>query len=207
MAVLHVSGKSSTLDPTPIKPDAFRKLVAGANVELRAVLLLSLNCCLYLSEALACEWAEIDLTAGTYQTRRDKTGVRRAGMLWDETITALKALSHKGQSPYLFTSSHGSVYNTNSYTKKYNRLAASVGVVDVEFNNIRDGSYTTACNKGVEFAACQMLAGHTLPGQADHYIARTPDKVQGACDAVYAAYAPIPKSQSAVKTGRPKKVA
>jgi hypothetical protein len=71
---------------------------------------------------------------------------------------------------------------------------------------IRDGAYTAACEEGVDFAFCQMLSGHKLPGQSDAYVKRTAQKVRPACEAVYKTYAPFPQSRYAVRIGRPRKL-
>ena len=190
--------------PNPILPEQFRALLAGASDELRAVLLLSLNCCLYLSECLAVEWKELDLRGGFYVSERSKTGVVRAATLWPETVAALQALPRRGQSPYVWTSNRGGRYNVNSYRDKFNRLCDAVGV-NVEFNSLRDGAYTAACAEGVEFHLAQILAGHEFIGQSNDYIQRSPRQTKPATDAIYSHYVPFPDSQDAVRIGRPSK--
>lgn len=208
MKVLYVQGSTSETDPNPIDPAIFRKLLAGADAEMRAVLLLSLNACLYLSEALAIEWSEINFSTGSFQTNRNKTGIPRAAVLWPITLEAIQAIPHKAKSPFVFTSSHGKSFNVNGYRDKFARFRKAVSVgEDILFNNIRDGAYTAACEQGVDFQLCQMLSGHKLPGQSDAYVKRTPQKVRPACEAVYAAYSPFPESASTIRIGRPRKAA
>jgi integrase len=200
LAKLHTEGQRTPLDPNPITPAEFRKLVGGADYTMRAYLLLSLNCCMYNSEALSIEWDEIDLEQGVFASRRGKTGIRRAATLWPETVEAVKAIERRAASPYMFTSSHGSRFNVTSFGKRFVRLRKAVKV-EVEHNQIRDGAYTAAVEAGVPLATCQFLAGHKMAGQVDNYVARAPKMVRGACDAVRAAYAPFPASVPAVKIG------
>jgi hypothetical protein len=53
---------------------------------------------------------------------------------------------------------------------------------------IRDAAYTIA--RGVSIDQARALAGHRLPGQADHYVRRRPQFVESACRAVRAAFYP-----------------
>jgi hypothetical protein len=76
----------------------------------------------------------------------------------------------------------------------------------VQYGHIRDGAYSACCAAGVALALCRALAGHQLDGETDHYVARNPKMVGPACNAVHAAYGPIPDSRRAIKVGRPKKV-
>ncbi len=207
--VLHIDHpKAGIAIPNPISQNDFNLLLSGASVELRAVLLLALNCCMYLSEVLVLKWNEINLDKKFLITTRlkmeNKQKIIRTATLWDETIDAMKALKRKGMSPYIFTSLHGSKYNSKSYLKKFNRLRETVGAI-VEFNQIRDGAYTSAAENEVSFGACQVLAGHKLPGDADHYVARLPKLVRPACEVIYSVYSPFSDSVNKIKIGRPKK--
>lgn len=79
-------------DPKPISKADFHKLMEKADTLHKAILLVSLNCCMYCSEALSFEWEEIDFENSVYLSRREKTGITRAAVLWPRTLAALKAL-------------------------------------------------------------------------------------------------------------------
>lgn len=53
----------------------------------------------------------------------------------------------------------------------------------MEFNALRDGAYTAACEAGVDINVTRILAGHSS-GMADHYVQRRPAIVRPACEAV-----------------------
>jgi hypothetical protein len=59
---------------------------------------------------------------------------------------------------------------------------------EVEYNWLRDGAYTAAVVTKVPLMLCQRLAGHRAPGITDHYVARNPEIVGPACEAVYKHY-------------------
>jgi integrase len=107
-------------DPQPISKENFQKLL-GAVGETdvpevwRAMLLLGLNAALYMEDVCDLQWDALDLDAGTLVSRRKKTGkCMRVATLWPETVAALRAIPRRGQSPYVFTSPHGTRYNKNT---------------------------------------------------------------------------------------------
>ncbi|HEV2292264.1 MAG TPA: hypothetical protein VGR35_00315 [Tepidisphaeraceae bacterium] len=67
----------------------------------------------------------------------------------------------------------------------FNRLREAAGVsADVEFNTIRDGSYTASCIAKVPLHIAKILAGHRQDGETDNYVARNPSMVKVATDAI-----------------------
>lgn len=187
-AVLDAPKRPTNCQPSPISREDFRKLLDKAEPMMKAALLLSLNCCLYASEAMGVCWEDLNLKARTYLDQRNKTQVIRAGYLWRETVEALKALQPRESGP-VFRSSTGLSYHPNSFRKLFDKARKAAQVpVEVEYNNLRDGAYTAACVQGVEFHLTQILAGHRHPGQSDQYVARNPAMVQPACEAIYRAY-------------------
>jgi integrase len=168
-------------DPKPISRADFLKLLDAGDEFDQALLLLSLNCCLYVSEVLSVEWEELNFDQRTYQSRRGKTDVIRAGVLWPRTVEALRKLPRRGG--HVFRSSRGTVYHPNSYRKVFDDLRTRAGVA-VEFNQIRDGAYTAAVRGGCAVVQCLILAGHCAPGQMDAYVARNPEMVVDAGAAV-----------------------
>ncbi len=174
--------------PSPMAKEDFRTLLDGSDDLWRAILLLSLNCCLYLQECSVVKWDDLDLEKKTFVTRRAKTKVIRAATLWDETIEAVKKM--KTKTDYVFSSTHGTSYSAISLRMAFAELRKRVGVNEnVKFNHIRDGAYTAAVQKkGVEEKFARVLAGHKATGLQDNYVMRNPEITRDACDAVYAAY-------------------
>jgi integrase len=61
-------------------------------IQLRAMILLGLNCGLGNNDIAELNWAHLDLAAGILDYPRPKTGIERRATLWPETVKALRAL-------------------------------------------------------------------------------------------------------------------
>ena len=190
MRVLTTPKSITKADPHPIAPEAFRKLLGAADAQWRAILLLSLNLALYLEDVAGLQWEDFDLKAGTFVGRRQKTQVIRCGCLWPETVTAIKALPRKANSPYLFTSATGTRYKGESLYNAYLEFRTDAGV-NVVFSSMRDGAYTHAA-QACEERFVRVLVGHRMAGLTDNYVMRNPAWVKPATDAIYTVYAPFP---------------
>lgn len=187
--VLFTTEKHTKKNPTPISRPDFHQLLNSANSQWKAILLVSLNCCLHLGECMALTWDEFDLVRKCHVSSRQKTGIARAAMLWDETIQALAGI-RRTYSPYVFVSSHGSKYNRTSVSNLFGDLRNKAGVsATVKFDDIRDGAYTAAtlCGQDSERLS-RLLAGHSNYGLMDSYVKRNPEMVKPATDAVYKQY-------------------
>jgi integrase len=193
--------------PTPMSTADFRTLLQAADTQWRAILLLAMNMALYAEDICELRWADFNLDAGTYTGQRQKTSVVRVGCLWPETLTAIKALPRKGESPYLFTSKTGTRYMATTLYDVYKDLRESVGVT-TPFSGLRDAAYTIACEKCDERIA-RVFAAHKAAGLLDAYVQRRPEFVKPATDAIREAFGPFPfphehhhlTSQSVVRPG------
>jgi integrase len=85
-------------DPRPITRQDFKKLLTAAEQTdvpqmWRAMLLLALNCALYMEDLCDLQWTFLDLERRTFISRRKKRGrCLRVAILWDETIAAIARL-------------------------------------------------------------------------------------------------------------------
>jgi integrase len=149
--------------------------------------LVGLNLCMHLGEVRDLLWKDFDLDKGTYYAIRNKTKRRRiprAATLWPETIEVLKKL-YNPKHTYVFTSRYGSKYSRTYSTTFFRGKADKLGLHDLTFESIRDGSYTAAIRApGVDEKFARLLAGHASQGLQDSYVARNPEMVKSACDAV-----------------------
>jgi integrase len=198
-AKLYSPPNNTTDDPHPISREDFHKLlIASKETDVpnvwRAILLMGLNAALYMEDICDLQWEALDLDAGTFVSRRKKTGkCIRVASLWPETVKALRALPRRGKSPYVFTSPHGTRYNKNTKINDFKDLRVKAKLQDVTFSHLRDGAYTAAAQAvGVDEKFARLLAGHKSSGLQDKYVARNPAIVKPATDAVYAAYGPFP---------------
>jgi len=180
--------KDSTvnLDPQPVSPEDFTLLLKKAVGDDRALLLLCLNCALYLQEAMHLEWD--DIRDGCLVTNRKKTGkCLRVSVLWQETLEALSKMERKGTN--IFYSYQGAPLTVSGAGKRFRALRKAAGVsIEVKANNLRDGAYTAAVAANVNEDLCRLLVGHRTAGLKDHYCKRNPQMVAPACEAIYRHY-------------------
>ena len=190
LKVLYTEDMLPQVNPQPISRENFHSLLNAATIKWKAILLVSLNCCLHLGECLELKWAELNIEKKTYACIRGKTqrhSIPRCAFLWQETVDILQQLP-KTKSEYVFTSTHGTQYNRQCAGDLFASLRRKAGVTDtVKFDCIRDGAYTAACRVPDGLKLSRLLAGHSN-GMADKYSLRYPEIVKPACDAVYAVY-------------------
>jgi integrase len=180
-------------DPHPISRKNFQRLLDGVEktnipVVWRAMLLLGLNCALYMEDLCDMKWKHLKLDEGVYIARRNKRGrCLRAAVLWPETREAIRALPGGG-SAYVFVSNRGTRYNKNTKINDFKDFTTKLGVSGVTFSHLRDGAYSAACNaKNVKDRFAELLAGHKT-GMKDKYVIRNPRVVLPATRAVYRRY-------------------
>lgn len=75
--------------PAVYTREEYRKLVATADAQFKAMLLLALNTGMGPADIGLCKLSEINLTDGWFRSVRNKTGIARAAWLWPETREAL----------------------------------------------------------------------------------------------------------------------
>jgi integrase len=191
-----VPPKKSAADPQPINVDDFHALYCAADSQMQAMLLLSLNACMYGGEAAVVNWSDIDLEKAILSTDRRKTHDVRIATLWPETVAALKQLPH--QADALFLTETGTQADYLWAYRQFKQVRKAAKADRAQFCQLRDGSYTAAAEAGVDLNVCRLLAGHAT-GISDHYIKRRPAMVAPACEAIYKAYriASLPLFQEA----------
>lgn len=182
LAMLEVETPDS-LDPDPITPKQFWAIHNAAtdagNQMFAAMMLFAINTALYPSEAGAVRWDEIDLKRGVFATRRRKTSVPRIGVLWPETIAAIKKLPRTSETVFNTCRTNYKRFSVFRDWCKY-REVAKLGTI--KFNQIRDAAFTSACRVSLDQA--RALAGHRMPGAVDAYVLRQPQFVADACAAI-----------------------
>ncbi len=186
LKILHCKDKNAPKNPMPISREDFHRLLAAANDNWRAIITVSLNLCLHLGETLQLRWEDIDIKRKYHVSNRNKTGITRAAVLWQETMDLLSRLPKKSQ--YIFISQHGTKYNRQAAGNVFSEIRARAGVsAEVKFDSLRDGAFTQAANCVNGERLSRLLAGHSN-GMADHYVKANPEIVRPACDAVYRHY-------------------
>jgi integrase len=183
LALLTPNETTVTLDPKPIDVADWAKLLAAAEGDDKAMILLMLNGAMYLQEVINLQWA--DIRDGCLVTHRAKTGkCVRVAVLWQETLDALAAVKRRG--PHIFYNYAASPLGIKGAEKRFRELRTEAAV-EVTSSQLRDGAYTAAVEANVTSSLCQLLVGHRS-GIADHYVKRKPKMVAPACEAIHRAY-------------------
>jgi integrase len=76
--------------PKLFSAEEVRRLIDGASVQLRAMLLLGINCGFGNSDCAHLPLSALDLDGGWLDYPRPKTGINRRCPLWPETVAALR---------------------------------------------------------------------------------------------------------------------
>ncbi|HEV2294120.1 MAG TPA: tyrosine-type recombinase/integrase [Tepidisphaeraceae bacterium] len=194
LEILQSSETGTTLDPKPVEVEDWRKLLAVADGDDKALLLLMLNGCFYIQEVINLEWQ--DIKNGCIVTNRRKTGkCIRVCMLLPETLAALEKM--KRRNAYIFNTYAGLPIKVSGAQRRWQRLSLKAGLAterdgacnkkvikcDVTASQLRDGAYTAAASANVNSEICRLLGGHRC-GIQDHYVRRNPKMVAPACEAV-----------------------
>jgi hypothetical protein len=102
LALLTPNQTTVTLDPKPTEVDDWKKLLAKAEGDDRAMVLLMLNAAMYVAEVVRLRWD--DIRDGCLITHRSKTGkCVRVATLWPETLAALAKVKRRGRTSSLTT--------------------------------------------------------------------------------------------------------
>jgi len=166
--------------------DEINKLIAVADVQMKAMIYLGLNCGFGCTDCSELQWKNLDLANGRVVFPRGKTGVQRNLPLWPETIDVLRAVPKRGK--LVFYTSKGNpfvrnVFKTdtngrekycplNSITTKFSRLIKRAGLnvpKGTSFYTLRRTAATIAARSGDPFAV-QRLLGHANLLMATRYV-------------------------------------
>lgn len=185
LSLLTPSESTVSLDPHPISREDWDKLHTAAEGDNRAMVLLMLNCGMYVQEAINLRWD--DIKEGKYIiAHRKKTGkCLRIAVLWKETLDALAKVEKRGE--YIFIGEHGLPLGIKGAESRFRTLREKAGVAHVCGSHVRDGAATSATECTADQRLVSLLLGHRS-GIRDHYAKRVPAMVAPACDAVYKAY-------------------
>ncbi len=91
--------EQAKIGPRDLKADEIQQVFAKANVPLKAMILLGVNCGLGNHDVAQLPRSALDLKSGWLIYPRPKTGVPRRAKLWPETIAALETVLGKRPQP------------------------------------------------------------------------------------------------------------
>jgi integrase len=185
LKLMKADGIYANLNPQPIEVDEFQSLLKAAegHSDNTAMVLLMLNCALYLGELIRLKWT--DFRDGCLVTRREKKGrCIRVAVLWPETVAAMNQLERKGE--FLFYNYRSEPIKICGMQRRFWNLADKA-VVCATASQLRDGAYTAAVENNINADLCKILVGHSC-GLADAYVLRNPKMVAPAVEAIRRKY-------------------
>jgi integrase len=166
--------------------EQINKLLSCADVKMRAMIWLGLNCGFGCTDCAELTWTDLDLVNARVTLPRKKTGISRDLPLWPETIESLEKITKTGTlvfytsrgNPYIQTflkpdgNGKGKYTILNTITTKFSRLIKKSGL-DVPkgtgFYTLRRTAATIAARSGDPFAV-QRLLGHADLQMATRYV-------------------------------------
>jgi integrase len=186
------------LDGKTIVENGKRTVLAGAGTQLRAMILLGINCGFGNSDVAQLQKSVVDLKKGWIEFPRPKTGIERLCPLWPETVKALKlAIAErpkhhsKDDADCVFITVHGNRWARIVVSQKQDATGESItkttqiNAVVLEFGKVlkrlgingRKGlgfyslrhTFRTIADGTKDFPAVRLIMGH----------------VDGSIDAVY----------------------
>lgn len=163
------------------------RLIEAADVQMRAMIYLAVNCGFGNSDCGTLPLASLDLAGGWLDYHRPKTGIDRRCPLWPETVAALQAASAKRPAPKLaeaellvFVTKYGAPWAKDTFdnpvTKEFRKLLdgldlyrAGLGFYTLRhvFRTIADGSR--------DQPAINSIMGHADASMAAAYRERIDD--------------------------------
>jgi len=162
------------------------KLLSFANIKMKAMIWLGLNCGFGCTDCAFLKWTDLDMVNNRVKLPRRKTGIYRDLPLWPETIKSLKKIPRKGS--FVFYTTRGNLYiqtlvktdvngnekytMINLVTTKFRRLIIKAGLVvpkGTGFYSLRRTAATIAARSGDPFAV-QRLLGHADLTMATRYV-------------------------------------
>ena len=157
-----------------------------ADSQMKAMILLGLNCGFGCTDCAELEWKNLDLENSRVVFPRGKTGISRNLVLWPETVAALKNVSKKDKlvfytakgNPWVEVT-HGvdkfgneKISKNDAVSRKFAKLLKKAGIKvpkGVGFYTLRRTAATLAARSGDPFAV-QKLLGHADLKMASVYV-------------------------------------
>jgi integrase len=161
-------------------------LLEVANIQMKAMIWLGLNCGFGCTDCAELKWKDLDLGNGRVRFPRGKTGIERNLPLWPETIQVLKEIHKKGElvfytrrgNPWVRATRNKEGDGNEKYTKddavtkEFSKLIKKAGIKmekGVGFYALRRTAATLTARSGDPFAV-QRLLGHADLKMATTYV-------------------------------------
>jgi integrase len=157
-------------------------ILNAASVQMKAMILLGINCGFGNEDCATLPIDAIDLKAGWVRFPRPKTGVDRACKLWSETVTALREVLQGRKTPadevlsnLVFITKYGGAWSTANYgsaiTHETTKILEEIGIKQpgLSFYALRH-TFRTVADGSKDQPAIDRIRGHSREeDMATHY--------------------------------------
>jgi integrase len=167
--------------PRLFEPAEIKRMLNAANVPMKAMILLGLNCGFGNSDCAALPIRCIELAHGWVRFPRPKTGIERRCKLWPETIAAIRKVLAERKAPEdpayadrVFVTRWGKPWATADYGTavghEFDKLLAKLGLKrpGLSFYTLRH-VFRTVADGSRDQPAIDLIMGHANESMATHY--------------------------------------
>jgi integrase len=168
--------------PRLFTADEVRRLIDDAGVQMRAMILLGINCGFGNADCGHLPLSAVDLKAGKIDFPRPKTGIPRRCPLWPETIEALKEVLAQRKEPkdeadagLVFVTKYGLSWykdtRDNPVSKEMAKLLKTLqinGRKGLGFYTLRH-TFRTVADEAKDQPAADHIMGHEAQHMSSHY--------------------------------------
>jgi integrase len=165
-----------------------RRLLGAADPQLKAMILLGVNCGFGMADCGRLSVTALDLEAGWIDFPRPKTGIPRRCPLWTETVAALRdaaavrrAPKDPAHEPLVFLTAQGRPWHKEDMSGplpfKFSQLLRRANVParkGLGFYTLRH-VFRTVADAARDPVAIDLIMGHTDPSMGGHYRERVED--------------------------------
>ena len=174
------------------EPTEIRDMIKAASVQLRAMILLGVNCGFGNADCGTLPQAALDLVGGWVNYHRPKTGITRRCPLWLETVEALRAVLKvrrepidTGHSALVFVTSAGLSWHKEKsdspVSKETRKLLDALGLKgNRNFYALRH-TFETIGGEAKDQVAVDHIMGHTRDDMASVYRERISRRAAEGC--------------------------
>lgn len=175
--------------PKLFEADEIRRLLGAAGPQLKAMILLGINCGLGNADCGTLPYSAVDLARGVLDFPRPKTGIPRRGILWPESIAAIQEAQASRPEPksaahadLVFVTKYGQPWaklsTDNTLAKEMGKLLRAVlthGRKGLGFYTLRH-TFRTVADEAKDQPACDFIMGHEIHNMSAAYRERISDE-------------------------------
>ena len=164
--------------PKLFTADEIHALLGTAGVQVKAMILLGINCGFGNSDCAALPTTAVDLEAGVIDFPRPKTGITRRCPMWPETVGALRDALEKRPDPkadadaaLVFITKYGDSWGARppTITHETRKLLDKAGISGHRnFYTLRH-TFRTVADAAKDQPAADHIMGHESPHMSSHY--------------------------------------